>query len=1653
MDPLEPCVREASAASSLSAAEPVRERGTNRQASSRHASECECGIPVFAKLSVFIPPRTQTGIMCKIRAHQPEQWIGKHVVVSNYLLDRPGTAAGWTTDIVRERGVVGVSVVNLSAMGVIIPRGTKLGNLHLADNIVPMPDASGIGAVRSVVPQECIESKSEEPVQVPVLQIDPKLKGVARQKMEAFLRKWSHLLLPDDATPTVTRVTSHTIELTPEAQPFKLRPHRHSTAEKEIINRTVDKLMGDGSIRRSSSPYSSPIVVVTKKDGRPRMCVDFRKLNQQTVIDSYPLPNVGELLERSGGSSYYSSLDLISGYYQVPIAEKDVHKTAFVTERGLFEWLVMPFGLVNAPATFQRLMDVITSSLPPELVLIYLDDLLICSKTIEEHIEHLEKVFSVLSKAGLSLKASKCFFALSEARFLGHVVGKDGVRPDPEKVSAVLDFKIDNDQSRLRSFLGLSGYYRRYIKGYADIARPLHQLMRTKHGPGWHWTEEHQKAVDTLKQRLTTAPVLWSPTLSDPFVLTTDASNTGLGAVLSQQINGELKPVIYLSRQLTPTEQNYSVTERECLAVVWAVGKLHHWLHNNRRFTLVTDHNSLVWLQRSRSQNGKLCRWALTLSDYLFHVIYKPGKHNRDADALSRAHSGSVRTGGASQALIADPKAYLGRREGLESYPDVVTPSDYLNNTTPLGGGKTTYLNEDEWKEIQRLQSIQAGMPWKPVDRTHPARRTQMVHHSEHANLDLLPGTRRSLESGLLKPPPEFSGIPSYQWSTQVGNESTYSGRGSTYSGTRDMRTPALVRPSTVPSGTSGRPIGKCTVPFNVDRGQSERDGFQQSPDGVAPCVKDMRRNVARVSEPVASANHMVPLVPSSMASNAQRPLSSTTDQKPIQPSVIYEIQDKRSRVVDGILEGYQSWKVVPEHRVELEAAQAADPYLSLVLRVRNGLPLGPVSDRIADNEAAIVDAKECFVDNGILYHLTRIKRQGNKDEETKDTWKVAIALPQRDVPAVLKAYHDHIVSGAHSGIARTYGKLVERYWWRGMLTDIKDYVTTCSSCQFQKTPARRPTVAKMARRVPTYPWEITSIDVLSGLPRSESGNLKVLVVNDVFSRYVRAYAIPDETSATVARCLVKHICIFGCPRVILSDQAMNFVSSLMRDLYKLFGVYKIRTTGYHPMSNGITERFNATLISTIKMYLDSKKGQRDWDAHLDEACYAYNLTPNPTTKFSPHEILFGVPARVPVDLFFLPCPDDASLEEHISYHDYLNSVKYELMSSWQVVQHNLRKAGERYEGMTGTKPLVSYSEHDLVLLYSPFVPTGKSRKLSTLWSGPYEIIKKLNSVNYVIRLQHVSDPKYSKVVHALRLKLYKRRSEPPVVSDTDQNVILLDPSETKLAEQLSEPVELDESELETGQPLSEPVQYESEQMPAAMPSRYSRRTRKQVDPGQYVRLLSDCTRDIIKRAARRENPIVPVGSINQIRINQNTVYQLLCNKPCLPYELEAEEEFRGGRSIGYGVKTLEDISAGQLVAEYVGVLLNEEQYQNKMIGYKEKRDATTGPVGTYIYGYPKHHSHVHMHPEIKTIGRMEYIDATTPEGCPIEYRINTFGYAPLINHKSRGYNLLSYARYVHDSYRVLFFSRHAIKAGSFLSFKYGTTDKQLLEDYPWLKH
>ena len=536
-------------------------------------------------------------------------------------------------------------------------------------------------------------------------------------------KNYSDIFYNDKSDLTFTNAVKHNIRLTDET-PVYAKSYRYPYAMKDEIQKQIKKLLDNKIIRPSISPYSAPVWIVPKKidasgEKKFRMVVDYRKLNEKTVTEKYPVPRIDEILDNLGKCVYFSTIDLAQGFHQIEMDPNSIQKTAFSVDNGHYEYLRMPFGLKNAPCTFQRVVDNIFREYLNRFCFVYMDDIICFSKSLEEHRQHLKLIFEKLREFNLKAQIDKCEFFRKDVEFLGHTVTPHGIKPNPSKLIAIEKYPIPKTTKEIKSFLGLIGYYRRFISNYAKIVFPLTKCLKkdAKINPN---DEDYISAFQTCKDLLINSPILSYPDFTKPFKLTTDASNVAIGSVLSQNN----KPIAFYSRTLNSAERNYSTIEKELLAILDSTKHFRPYLYG-RHFTIETDHNPLVWLYKIKEPNSRLIRWRLKLDEFDFKIIYKKGKENVVADALSRVE--------------------INNNEDDENEEiDLISLIPNIDESPGISNEELDRILENQVLDNQAFQEIVADIEQVPPDNSETI---ETVHSTQEDDGKAIPISERSVNS------------------------------------------------------------------------------------------------------------------------------------------------------------------------------------------------------------------------------------------------------------------------------------------------------------------------------------------------------------------------------------------------------------------------------------------------------------------------------------------------------------------------------------------------------------------------------------------------------------------------------------------------------------------------------------------------------------------------------------------------------------------------------------------------------------------------------------------------------------------------------------------------------------------------------------------
>lgn len=1043
-----------------------------------------------------------------------------------------------------------------------------------------------------------------------------------------------------------TSAAEHSIH-TSDSCPVFTKQYRYPPVHRDEIDKQVKELLRDDIIRHSNSPYNSPLWIVPKKpdsQGRKRwrMVIDFRKLNEKTVGDAYPLPNITEILDQLGSAKYFSTFDLAQGFHQIPMAREDASKTAFSTPYGHYEYTRMPFGLKNAPATFQRLMDSVLMGLQGTELFVYLDDIVVYARSLDEHEAKLARLMNRLRAVNLKLQPDKCEFLRKEVAYLGHVIGEDGVKPDPGKVKAIKEFPAPKNHKNIKQFLGLAGYYRRFIPNFSKLAKPLSDLLK-KDKP-FVWTTMQDKAFDTLRNALCTEPILQYPRFDEPFILTTDASGYAIGGVLSQGPIGKDLPVAYASRTLSGAELKYSTIEKECLAIVYLVSHFRHYLYG-RPFTVITDHKPLVWLDSIKDPSSRLWKWKLKLSEYEFNINYKPGKINNNADALSRN----------------PPEA--------PAYP--------LTQNAPDSDSSDESLFTSPAKNQPPSPACARALPSEGTGEIIEARELDEMEPIRTASPPRLSPREPSVE----EPSDELTTSVEYPSSSETSeDEAMIQAENIEYEALAPPRQTRLKILETRDTLSARR--DNIVIFVTIDGTAYDKGAKELCKAGQFPDYGDLTYERARV---INRGSYVVIALPVKL-----------THHTLITPENIKNCLESLRDVVQE---------------------------------------LGLASLSVAQTDK--------FDDISWSYVIKKIKHYLEDRAISLTICKSLIECPPgaRRVELIQEKHATPI--GGHKGITKTYNRLRQNYFWPTMKKDIQNFIQTCRDCQIKKLTRVKTRQPMVITDTPGAAFDKVSMDIMGPLPLSPSGNLYILSLQDLLTKYAIGIPLKQADSQTIAKAFAENfICIYGAPRSLLTDQGANFYTAIIRNLAKLFKIKHYRTTAYRPQSNGSIERSHHSLTEYLKMYTDATY---NWDEHLHTAFFSYNTSVHEGTQYAPYTLVFGRTPRLPSSF---PVLEET---EEITYQDYLVELYRTITTTQAMARQNLIHAKERSKHYYDQKTNVrAFDQGDQVFL----LKEPNRGKLADQYSGPFEILEILPNNN--VKINFRGKPR---VVHTDKLKPSKQRS------------------------------------------------------------------------------------------------------------------------------------------------------------------------------------------------------------------------------------------------------------------------------------------------------
>ena len=1129
--------------------------------------------------------------------------------------------------------------------------------------------------------------------------------------VQRFLSRYGNCFVGPDGKVGWTDKAEHTINVD-GAKPVRQPPRRLGFEGRDFVEKTIQELQDAGKIRPSDSAWASPVVLVRKKDGSMRLCIDYRRLNELTVKDAYPLPRVDDALDQLAGAQWFNTLDMASGYWQVAMAADSVDKTAFCTHLGLYEWVVMPFGLCNAPATFERLMERVLGGLQWHQVMVYLDDVIAFGKSWEETLHRLEQVFDRLEAANLKLKPSKCRLFQQEVEYLGHVVSRDGVQPVHSKVAAICHWAPPTNLNELRSFLGLAGYYRRFIPDYSETAAPLTKLL--KKNCSFEWAEAQQAAFEKLKALLSRRPVLVPPRPEGEFIVDADASDLALGAVLSQRQDGEDRVIAYFSKTLSPTQTRYCTTKKELMAIRCALEQWEHHLMG-RRFTLRTDHRALEWMATMTARDIALLRWASYVKLFNFHLEHRPGRLHTNADALSRAvfrRCGVPDCRDCSQLTQPEDGPSSGS-ESSESRPVLVVTRAQARAQAPAPGDPAP-------------TSPEPG----PVPDTVPGRSPQASDSSDSEVEIRVPKARKR------------------RTATPKGGPSPPS--------RQSDRTRARQQAAPVPDTTSDETESDPDTPArptrsqrrNLRRRKAQKSAKESVPRPVpAPADPDLSRapdpGTARVPAPAdPGANPPAvpdPAVPDPTSGPGETP-ASTRGTGPIEADVSRMLGETCPMTVSGWID-----------------EQRADPVLARMLALKLEYILdAPTKSRLNQEPPEVKQLCQLWADlvfvDGILCRRWRDTATG--------TEYLQRLVPSKRRLELFKSLHMR-PEGAHLGYDRVYPLVRQRYFWIGVSSDVRQWLKCCAICQQAKSYDKKGRYP-LVQEITGGPMERVAVDISGPWPETDRRNVYLFVLQDYYTKWLEVWAIPNHQAETIASCVTQYMSRYGCIHKLHSDQGREFVSRIVAAVCKLWDMEKTRTTPFAPWSDGMVERCNRTIKQMLRIHCESRI--RDWDTKLWAVTMAYNGTVHKSTGVTPFRLMHSrcEDPELPTDLLYGRSASQRLVPEcRLTYAEEQRDTAQKVIGSVATFLGRSAVFQKRSHARQGLR-IREYKEGDEVWYYYP--PLA-NQKLRYPWLGPFKVTA-ANIPGNTVKITGLGRDQW---VHASALKPVRRTADGALIGFMNQ--------------------------------------------------------------------------------------------------------------------------------------------------------------------------------------------------------------------------------------------------------------------------------------------
>ena len=1266
-----------------------------------------------------------------------------------------------------EKGRIPVRLINVQHKKITIPANHPIARL-VVDYEVQVADPININ---SDDPYERLSAPQRALIDSVTVDPDEILTPEQRRRVRTLLAHHVRVFAMNPKDPTHTHLMKVDLPLKEGAVPHRHPPSRLGDSGSEIVEKHCAEMEANGIIRKSNGAWSSRIVLVKKKGGEIRFCIDFRDTNKKLQTLDSPIPRCDEAIDRlaSGAgphdSLFLSTLDLASGFWTLPIEEASKPITGFSTRRQRYEWNYLPFGIQSGPSYMCRLMDAALQGLAWEICIPYLDDVGVWSTGVgstkeiresasfEQMMTRLNLVLERMTWSGLSAKASKCILFATSTHYLGHIISRRGLEMDPAKVSRIRDIdpKLINTLERVRSFVGLCSYYRKFVSGFAKITAPLTDLTKTGVDVAVRsQSAECQKAITTLIEAMTTEPVILRMPRSDrPFILKTDGAATeGIGGVLSQtDDDGNERVVSYFSRRLNAHERNYTVTEIELLAAVESIKNWRSYLWN-KRFTLVTDHSALKWLHSMKDTieggpSSRLMRWNLKLMEYQFDIEHKPGKLHLDADALSRL-TDTVKTRIAA-AVAKGPQNKRYRDENGQAHSAKV--AFYCRSTDQV----YSWIRNDRGKGID-LPGGQRDVGDNTIADT------ALRECEEEVILPLTVRNRLAYVVHNYDPVQECYQADSsllHAWAVPVSEEEM-KGIKQTEDGANEG-CDAGARPTSallehkwkwLAAAYGDAILVSKSMPLPSDASLTVASPHRVW--SLAQCSKEFTA-WARIQPSLSAIESKAASVCATVRGHTSAAVgkNKTVTNKSLKEEE--RLERSANRTKRSVIESYlESGDLNME---EVRKSQSSDAWCQAAISLMStGTIPTPMSSDAMHHAAQVTRELPHLhlADDGLLYRVAPAD-----SSKPLDTNKYRLYVPHDMRELFTYAYHDRM---GHPGQAKTLKLMKPRLFWPGMDAFVVNHIRGCRKCLQSKS--MRTANDRHRATFGAYPFDEVHVDVKT-MPKSHDGFSKLLIFVDSLSRWVEAVPFEkDPTSEQVLDAFISRIALrYGWPRSLRNDGGSNLANKLAEQIHKASGTKPNQGSKYHPESQGIVERFQKTLT---EMSRASDEGGNSWTDHLPFLLFTYHATPHRITAQSPSALLYGRELRLPHQLQApvdeSESPNNGSAFAMSAYAQRLNS---RLALAWKHAADAVTGAQLRELSATPTENAPVFAVGDRVL-YRHY---RKSGTLDSNWCGPARIEAVIKEGKYRLTdlPNNIMDPEFGR---KLLRPFYTAEDESPLAAD-----------------------------------------------------------------------------------------------------------------------------------------------------------------------------------------------------------------------------------------------------------------------------------------------